>query len=374
MGSNAKSMEAAAFFKTDEAEVSEKSPVSKSEKSVRGKNQKQRSFFQRVRSSISDGIGLDLGSRTTVLYLPSTDEIICEPSVLALRGDTILAVGSEAKAMLGKTPGDIQAFYPLRGGVVADFEYCKEMVKSFLGRARRFSVGAPQACISIPASVTEVEARAFQEAVIQAGVSKVTLVDQSLAAAVGAGLDVMSPTGRFLVTVGGDTAQAAVISLGEVVHSRISSTAGNEIDRTIIEFFKENYQFLIGDQMAEEIKITVGTCRAADAGALQMKVYGRDETGLPRGIEIDGEEICQAIAPRVDEIVANVVSVLKETPPELAGDVVRHGVYLAGGGALLRGLDKRLEEETQLKVTVVDDPISVVARGAFQHGQAHRAG
>lgn len=326
-------------------------------------------FWRKLEFWYYDSIGLDLGTRNTVIYVEPKGIVLREPSVVALNGKMI-ATGVHAKEMIGKTPESIRAFYPLRDGVIADFDVCREMVKSFLKKVRPFSLNAPSVAVGTPAGVTEVERRAVREAILQAGAGRVQMVDECIAAAVGEGIDVSVPRGRFVVSMGGGTTQAAVVSLDQVVTSRVSLVAGNALDRAIMDFFLRHHKFLVGERTAEEIKIRIGSARAIENEPPDMIVRGRDEKGLPRSLSVTAREIRKAMEPEIKEIISTVRQALEAAPPELAADIVTEGVFLAGGTALLRGLPERIGEETGLPIRVAADPLTIVAVGAKRHADA----
>lgn len=321
-------------------------------------------LLQTLRRALRSEVGIDLGTANSLIYLPGQGIVLREPSVVALRGDRILAVGTEAKEMLGKTPAAIRAVRPLREGVIADFDVTQAMIRHFLRRVRPWSLTAPQVIVGVPQGITEVERRAVREAVLQAGAARVYLLDECLAASVGAGLAVAESTGRMCVSIGGGTTQAAVISLADVVVSRVSRVAGDALDTAITAHFEKNHAFLIGERTAELVKIHLGSALPPAEAPKPLEIRGRDLWGLPRSIQIRPEEVREAIEGPVAEIIRTVRECLEAAPPELAADIVGTGVLLVGGTAMLRGLPERIAQETGMSVHVADAPLDVVAVGA----------
>lgn len=325
-------------------------------------------FWGRLRNSFNQEMGLDLGTANTLIAFAGQGIVLREPSVVAVRGNEVLAVGEEAKRMLGKTPHSIRAVRPLREGVIADFDACREMVRHFFRKARGFALMRPDVVITVPMSVTEVERRAVREAVLAAGASRADLIDECLAAAIGADLDCTEPTGRFVVSIGGGTAQAAVLSLGDCVVARSSNRAGNALDEALIEHFRARHNFLIGESTAERLKIEMGSAGEPSPDDLPLpeetEVRGRGLDGLPRSIRVGAEEIREALEEPVRDLIALVRRTLEETPPELAADIVSDGIHLVGGTALLRGLQGRIERECGLPVRRPANPLDLVAIGA----------
>ncbi|MCG0239996.1 MAG: rod shape-determining protein [Firmicutes bacterium] len=310
-------------------------------------------------------IGIDLGTATILIYIRRKGIVLREPSVVAMERDTkkILAVGSEARRMLGRTPGNIIATRPLRDGVIADYEITLAMLRYFLDKVSgpRF-LARPRVMICIPAGVTTVEKRAVLEAAHEAGARQAALIEEPLAAALGAGLDITKPNGHMVVDVGGGTCDVAVLSLGGVVRSQSIRVAGDKFDEAIARYIKREYNLLIGERTAEEIKITVAT--ASGTRKESMEVRGRDlTTGLPKTITFTSEEAQTALREPVEAIVQAVKSVLEQTPPELLADIHERGICLTGGGALLHGLDELIARETGVPVYVAEDPASCVAKG-----------
>ena len=316
----------------------------------------------------SQDIGIDLGTANTLVFVKGKGIVIREPSVVAVdqrsNPPKVVAVGAEAKEMIGRTPGSITAVRPLKDGVIADFEITAEMLKAFIHRAAGTSpFSRARVMICIPSGVTEVERRAVYDAAKSAGAKFVSVIEEPMAAAIGAGLPVGDATGNMVVDIGGGTAEVAVISLGDIVTSRSIRVAGNLFDEAIISYIKKKYNLLIGDRTAEEIKIKIGSAYPYD-GEGAMHVKGRNlMDGLPKHIEITSEEIREALADPVNTILEEVRLTLEKTPPELASDIIDHGIMLTGGGALLRGLDRLIADETHIPVLVAEKPLDCVVDG-----------
>lgn len=313
----------------------------------------------------SRDIGIDLGTANTLVTIKDQGIVLREPSVVAVKAGTnhVLAVGDDAKRMLGRTPGDIVAIRPLKDGVIADFEVTEAMLRHFIRKANNRRRSNPRVVIAVPSGITEVERRAVRESAEQAGAREVFLIEEPMAAAIGVGLPVQDAAGNMIVDIGGGTTEVALISLAGIVYSRSVRTAGDELDEAIITYMKRAYNLLIGERTAEEIKIRLGSAFPLPK-EITMEVKGRDlVAGLPKTIKISSEEIREAMSDPVATIVDAVLTTLERCPPELAADLVDRGLVLAGGGALLKGLDKRLKQETGLPVHVADDPLSAVAEG-----------
>ncbi|MCD5390286.1 rod shape-determining protein [candidate division NPL-UPA2 bacterium] len=314
----------------------------------------------------SSDIGIDLGTANTLVYLKGRGIVLDEPSVVAVEKGTnnVLAVGVGAKRMVGRTPGSIVAIKPLRDGVIADFVITEEMLRYFIRKAyQRRSFFAPRVVIAIPSGITEVEKRAVSDSAEQAGAREVYLVEEPMAAATGAGLPVEEPGGNLIVDIGGGTTEVAVISLGGIVLSKTVRIAGDEMDEAIAQHLKKAYNLMIGERTAEEVKIRIGSAFASDEETT-MEVKGRDlVAGLPKTLTISSQEIREAMAEPVNTIVEAVKLTLEQTPPELSADLVDRGITMAGGGSLLRGLDKRLSEETDLPVNIAENPLNTVVAG-----------
>jgi rod shape-determining protein MreB len=315
----------------------------------------------------SRDIGIDLGTATTLLTVRGKGIIIREPSVVAIdkRTRKVLAVGAEAKRMVGRTPANIVAIRPLRDGVISDFDITEQMLRYYITKAHeQFAlVPKPRVVIGIPSGVTEVERRAVQDAALNAGAREVYLIEEPMAAAIGAGLPVNEPSASMIIDIGGGTTEMAVISLGGVVTNRSIRIAGDEMDNEIIQFARQRYNLLIGERTAEEVKIAAGSAFPLEQ-EITVTLRGRDlVTGLPRSVDVSSVEIREALAGPVGAIVQAVRTTLEETPPELITDLMEHGIILAGGGSLLRGMDRRLSYETKMAVYLADDPITCVVRG-----------
>ncbi len=318
----------------------------------------------------SNDLAIDLGTANTLVFERGKGIVLSEPSVVAVRTDRIknrvLAVGHEAKNMLGKTPGNIVAIRPMRDGVIADFEVTEAMLRHFIlkvHRRRRFV--RSRIVIAVPSGITPVEKRAVIEAAESAGARKVFLIEEPMAAAIGAGLPVSEPICNMIVDIGGGTTEVAVISLSSIVHSRSIRVAGDKMDFAIIQHIKKNYNLAIGERTAEIIKTTIGSAYPDPEGPEIVEVKGRDlVSGIPKILTIDSEEIREAISEQIDAILETIKAALEQTPPELAGDIVDRGIVLTGGGALLKNMDKLLIEETGLPITVTGDPLATVALGS----------
>lgn len=320
-----------------------------------------RSFFARFRRDI----GIDLGTANTLVHLAGRGVIIREPSVVAINRDTNqpLAVGEEAKRMLGRTPANIVAIRPLRDGVIADFDHTLAMIKDFIHRAKRGFSLHTTVVVGIPSGITEVERDAVLDACRKAGANTSYVIEEPMAAAIGAGLPIAEPVGSMIVDIGGGTTEVAVISLAGIVHSRSIRTAGDEIDEAIVAYVRRAYNLFIGERTAEQVKIEVGSAYPLEVEQY-MTVKGRDLiSGLPRSADISSVEIRDAIREPIQEIVEAVKLTLEATPPELAADCMNHGIVIAGGGALIRGLDQLLSQETGMPVLIAKDPLSCVAVG-----------
>lgn len=322
-------------------------------------------MFSKIFGWRSKDIGIDLGTANTLVTVKDQGIVLREPSVVAVKAGTnhVLAVGDDAKRMLGRTPGDIVAIRPLKDGVIADFEVTEAMLRHFIRKANSKRGSNPRVVIAIPSGITEVERRAVRESAEQAGAREVFLIEEPMAAAIGVGLPVQDASGNMIVDIGGGTTEVALISLAGIVYSRSVRTAGDDLDEAIITHMKRAYNLLIGERTAEEIKIRLGSAIELPK-EITMEVKGRDlVAGLPKTMKISSEEIRDAMADPLAVIVDAVRTTLERCPPELAADLVDRGLVLAGGGALLKGLDKRLKNETGLPVHVADDPLSAVAEG-----------
>ena len=322
------------------------------------------SFLQKLTNFFSYDIGIDLGTANTLVNVKDQDIVMREPSVVAVKGDRVLAVGDDAKRMLGRTPGSVTAIRPLKDGVIADFYITEEMLRYFIKKAAtRHSFLRPRVLIAIPSGITEVERRAVIESALAAGARKVHLIEEPMAAAIGVGLPVQEAAGNMIVDIGGGTTEVALISLSGIVYSRSVRCAGDELDDAIISHMKRQYNLMIGERTAEDIKIRIGSAYPL-AKELSMEVKGRDlVAGLPKTVVITSEEIREALADQLNTIVNAVRTTLERCPPELAADLVDRGIVLAGGGGLLRGLDELLHVQTGLPIHIAEDPLSAVAEG-----------
>ena len=314
----------------------------------------------------SSDIGIDLGTANSLVYLKGKGIVLDEPSVVAVERGTnhVLAVGLEAKKMVGRTPGNIIAIRPLRDGVIADFVVTEEMLRYFMFKVyRRGRFFAPRVVIAVPSGITAVEKRAVEDSARQAGAREVYLVEEPMAAAIGAGLPVQEPGGNLMVDIGGGTTEVAVISLGGIVLSKTVRIAGDEMDEAIAQHLKRTYNLMIGERTAEEVKVKIGSAFSLEEETT-MEVKGRDlVAGLPKTLTISSQEIREAMSDPINAIVEAVKLTLEQTPPELSADLVDRGIMLAGGGALLRGLDRLLNEETGLSVHIAENPLNTIAIG-----------
>ncbi|GAK44822.1 rod shape-determining protein MreB [Tepidicaulis marinus] len=326
---------------------------------------------------LSADMAIDLGTANTLVYVKGRGIVLNEPSVVAIieKGGKkqVLAVGDEAKMMLGRTPGNIQAIRPMRDGVIADFEVAEEMIKHFIRKVHnRRSFANPQIVVCVPSGSTAVERRAIQESALSAGARRVHLIEEPMAAAIGAGLPVTEPTGSMVVDIGGGTTEVAVLSLGGIVYARSVRVGGDKMDEAIIAYIRRNHNLLVGESSAERIKKEVGSAAIpADGEGMAIEIKGRDlMNGVPKEIKISQRQIAESLAEPVGAIVEAVKVALEATPPELAADIVDKGIVLTGGGALLTNLDQVLREETGLPVSIADDALSCVALGtgkALEH-------
>lgn len=315
---------------------------------------------------IPNNIGIDLGTANTVVYVQGKGIVLYEPSIVAIdvRNGRVLAVGKEAKDMLGKTPGSIQTIRPLRDGVITDFEATKVMLSYFINRAIGGSIfkAKPRVVIGVPSGVTQVEKRAVIDAAKSAGAREVYLIAEPMAAAIGADLPIEEPIGNMVVDIGGGTTEIAVISLAGIVVSNSIRVAGDEMTESIIQHVKKKYHLLIGEQTAERVKIELGSAVYEEEERV-MEIKGRDVTGLPKVINISNKDVTEALEDVISSIVNAIKTTLERTPPELASDIAERGITLAGGGSLLRNLNVRIEQETNIKTRYCEDPITAVARG-----------
>jgi len=329
------------------------------------------SFFDGFLGIFSNDLAIDLGTANTLVYVKGKGIVLSEPSVVAVSTNSraksrVLAVGIEAKNMLGKTPGNIVAIRPMRDGVIADFEVTEAMLRHFIHKVHnRRTFVRPRIIIAVPSGITQVEKRAVRESAESAGAREVFLIEEPMAAAIGAGLPISEPTCNMVVDIGGGTTEVAVISLNGIVYSRSVRVAGDKMDAAIIQYIKRKYNLLIGERTAEIIKTTIGNAYPDPQNAETIDVKGRDlASGIPKILSIDSEEIRVAISEQIDAIVETVKIALEQTPPELSADIVDRGVILTGGGALLKNLDKLLREETNLPITVAERPLETVVLGS----------
>lgn len=315
---------------------------------------------------LSKDMGIDLGTANTIVYVKGKGIVLSEPSVVAIQRDSghPLAVGEDAKQMIGRTPGNIVAVRPMKDGVIADFDITQMMIKEFIRKVHRISMIGPRVVVCVPSGVTAVEARAVIDATMQAGAREAHLVEEPMAAAIGSGLPVQEPTGSMIVDIGGGTCEVAIISLGGIVTSRSMRVAGDEMDEAIISYVKRNYNLLIGERTAEEIKVNVGSAYPTGAEE-QYEIRGRDlMTGLPKTQMINSTEVREALAEPVSAILETIKVTLEKTPPELASDIMDRGIMLSGGSAQLKGLDQLVAKETGMPVHMAENPMTCVALGA----------
>ena len=315
----------------------------------------------------SKDIGIDLGTANILVTLKGKGIVLKEPSVVAIdrRTGNIVATGNEAKEMLGRTPEQIKAVRPMKDGVIADFTATQLMLKNIIGKVgKRYSIGRPRVVVGVPSGITEVEERAVEEAVAQAGAKEVYLIEEPMAAAIGASLDVSEPSGNIVVDIGGGTTEVAVISLGGIVVSHSLRIAGDELDEDIVNYIKREMNLAIGETTAEQVKMQLG-CAMPLMTEMSMEIRGRDlNNGLPRNVTVTSTQVEEAIKESISKIVDIVKVTLEKTPPELAADIMEKGIVLAGGGALIKNLDKLLSAETGMPVYVAEDPLDCVVRGA----------
>ncbi|MDP2788907.1 MAG: rod shape-determining protein [bacterium] len=323
-------------------------------------------MLDKIYKLISNDIGIDLGTSNTLVYLKGHGIVINEPSVVAvnIKTNQILAVGEKAKEMLGRTPGHIKAIRPLVDGVISDFEVTEEMLSYLINKADKISkkLGKPRVLIGVPSGTTNVESRAVYDAARSAGAREVFLVEEPMAAAIGIRLPIKDPVGSMIIDIGGGTTDIAVISLGGIVKSKNLKIAGDRLNNDIITYMRDEFKILVGERTAEKIKIAISSVIPGEY--METEVYGRDLlTGLPREVVVTDSDIREAILPSIRELVEGVKDMLESTPPEILSDIMRRGITLSGGGALLSGLDRLLQNVLKIPVYVVDDPLSAVARG-----------
>jgi rod shape-determining protein MreB and related proteins len=332
-------------------------------------------LYDRLFGLFSSDLAIDLGTANTLVFVQGRGIVLNEPSIIAIRrtDNEVIGVGHEAKAMLGRTPENIQALRPLKDGVIADFDVTERMLQYFIERARQISSGRkrawvldrPRVIVGVPSGITQVEKRAVRDAALEAGARDVYLIEEPTAAAIGAGLPIHEPGGHLVVDIGGGTTEVAVISMTGTVYCNSVRIAGDEMDEAIIQHIRKHYRLLVGERRAEEIKLALGSAHPEAVARSSIEVKGRDLVdGVPKTLVITDEEIREALREPVMTIVETVRTCLERTPPELAADIIEKGVVLTGGGALLRGLDRLLQHVTQLPVRVADDPLTCAARGA----------
>ncbi len=326
-------------------------------------------FLDPILGWFSNDLAIDLGTANTLVYVKGKGIVLSEPSVVAVRKSDrdrsrVLAVGREAKMMLGRTPGNIVAIRPMKDGVIADFEITEAMLRHFIRKVHnRRSLIRPRIIVCVPSGITPVEKRAVRESAESAGAREVYLIEEPMAAAIGAGLPITEPICNMVVDIGGGTSEVAVISLAGIVYSRSVRVGGDKMDEAILQYVKRTYNLLIGERTAEIIKTTIGNAYPGEPESMDVK--GRDlVSGIPKIININSDEVRQAIQEQIDTIVAAVKTALEQTPPELAADIVDRGIYLTGGGALLKGLDELLKQETGLPIKIADDPLATVVLGS----------
>lgn len=317
-------------------------------------------------NAFTKDMGIDLGTANTLVYIKGKQIVMREPSVVAIQTNTkeVLAVGEDAKKMIGRTPGNIVAIRPLKDGVIADFDITQSMLKYFIRKAmQKRSMFQPRVVVCVPSGVTEVEMRAVEEATIHAGAREAFLIEEPMAAAIGAGLPVQEPTGSMIVDIGGGTTEVAVISLGGIVTSKSIRIGGDELDESIVYYIKKEYSLMIGERTAEDVKINIGSADMKEKET-KMQIRGRDLiSGLPKTIEITSTEIHEAMKEQVSNIIEAIKLTLEKTPPELASDIMEQGIMLTGGGALLNGIDKLIRKETGMPVHVAEEALDCVALG-----------
>jgi rod shape-determining protein MreB len=325
-------------------------------------------FINTIMGWFSNDMAIDLGTANTLVYVKGKGIVCNEPSVVAISAKTgkVLAVGSEAKRMLGRTPGSIKTIRPIKDGVISDFDITGEMLRYFIQRVhnrRRFM--RPRIVIGVPSGITQVEQRAVKDAAITSGGRDVYLIEEPVAAAIGTGLPISEPSGNMIVDIGGGTTDIAVISMDGVVYSKAIRVGGDKMDEAIINYIKRKYNLLIGEMMAEQIKFEIGSAYKMDSSRQTMEIKGRDlVSGIPKTLILDDDEVREALSEPIGQILNGIKLALENTPPELSADIVDKGIVLAGGGALLKGLDVFLREETSLPIIIAEDPLTCVALGA----------
>ena len=326
-------------------------------------------IFNKIVGLFSNDLSIDLGTANTIVIAKGKGIIINEPSVVAVKTEKygqqrVLAVGHEAKDMVGKTPGNIKAIRPMKDGVIADFDMTEKMIRKFIEKAHgRSALISPRIIICVPYGLTQVERKAVRESALSAGAREVFLIEEPMAAAIGAGVDIREPQGHLVVDIGGGTTEIGVVSLGGLVLSKSIRTAGDKIDQGIVNYVRKKYNLLVGERVAEEIKINIGTAVTLDED-LTMVINGRDQVeGLLSSVELTSEDAREAMKEPLKEVAEALRDVLEQMPPDLAGDIVNHGIILTGGGALIRQLDKYLSDIVKIPVFVADEPLLAVAKG-----------
>jgi rod shape-determining protein MreB and related proteins len=326
--------------------------------------------FNRLSSLFAQDLAVDLGTANTLVFVRGKGIVINEPSIVAVQASdrSVLAVGHQAKAMVGRTPSNIAIVRPLHDGVIADFDMTERMLQSFIMRVQTpHSIVRPRVVIGVPSGITQVEKRAVRDSAMQAGAREVYLIEQPTAGAIGAGLPIQEPGGHMIVDIGGGTTEVAVISMSGTVYCKSVRVAGDEMDEAVLEYIKKHYNLLIGERRAEDIKIALGSAHPTDGGPRTLAVKGRDLVdGIPKTISVSDDEVRDALRESIMTIVDTVRACLERTPPELAADIVEKGIVLTGGGALLPGLDQLLRRETRLAVAIAKDPLLCVVRGTGQ--------
>jgi len=324
-------------------------------------------FLRKILGLFSNDLAIDLGTANTLVFMRGKGIVCNEPSVVAVdkRTNRVRAVGAEAKRMLGKTPAHIVAVRPMKDGVIADFDITGDMLKYFIAKVHnRTTFVSPRIVIGVPSAITQVERRAVRDAAEASGAREIYLIEEPMAAAMGVGLPIDEPYGNMIVDIGGGTTDVAVISLSGIVYSRAVRVGGDKMDEAVVNYIKKKYNLLIGDRSAEQIKIKIGSATRVGNSDMTMEIKGRDlMSGIPKTLTVTEDEIREALSDSVATIVHTIKVTLENTPPELASDIVDRGIVIAGGGALLRGLDQLIREETDLPVVVADDPLSSVALG-----------
>jgi rod shape-determining protein MreB len=325
-------------------------------------------FINTIMGWFSNDMAIDLGTANTLVYVKGRGILCNEPSVVAksIKSGRVLAVGSEAKKMLGRTPGDVQTIRPIKDGVISDFDATGEMLRYFIQRVHnRKSFMRPRIVIGVPTGITQVEQRAVKDAALSSGGREVYLIEEPVAAAIGTGLPISEPSGNMIVDIGGGTTDIAVISMDGVVYSKAIRVGGDKMDEAVINYIKRKYNLLIGEMMAENIKIDLGSAYKTDSSRQTMEIKGRDlVSGIPKTLILDDDEVREALSEPVSQILNAIKLALENTPPELSADIVDKGIVLAGGGALLKGLDVFLREETSLPIIIAEEPLMCVALGA----------